>query len=291
MARPLRVEYAGALYHVTSRGNARKSIFKDEEDRKTFLRLLDRVNQRYRWLCHAYCLMDNHYHLVIETPEGNLTKGMRQLNGVYTQAFNRQHGRVGHLFQGRYKAILVERESYLLEVCRYVVLNPVRAKTVGKPEAWRWSSYRGTGGLEKPQACLTTDWILGQFATARTEAERRYREFVREGVEMPSIWNHVKGQSLLGADGFVEKLGRYLKKYERVREIPRSQRYAHRPKLDELFKENVREDKRRRDGTIIEAVEAHGYSQKEVADYLKMHYSTISRLVNRKNPTTSRFKT
>ena len=174
MARPLRVEYAGALYHVTSRGNARKPIFKDEEDRKIFLRLLDRVNQRFHWLCHAYCLMDNHYHLVIETPEGNLTKGMRQLNGVYTQAFNRQHHRVGHLFQGRYKSILVERESYLLEVCRYVVLNPVRAKAVEKPEAWRWSSYRGTGGLEKPQACLTTDWILGQLGNG----ENRGREAV-----------------------------------------------------------------------------------------------------------------
>ncbi|HEY4485197.1 MAG TPA: transposase [Nitrospiria bacterium] len=282
MARPLRVEYAGALYHVTSRGNARKPIFKDEEDRKTFLRLLDRVNQRFHWLCHAYCLMDNHYHLVIETPEGNLAKGMRQINGVYTQAFNRRHRRVGHLFQGRYKAILVERESYLLEVCRYVVLNPVRAKAIGKPEAWRWSSYRGTGGLEKPQACLTTDWILGQLGTGRTEAARRYREFVREGMGKPSIWNQVRGQSLLGADGFVEEVGRYLKKHESVREIPRRQRYLHRPRLAEMFNGEVRVDRRKRDEKIIKAVDAYGYSQKEVADYLEMHYSTISRLVNRK---------
>lgn len=291
MARPLRVEYAGALYHVTSRGNARKPIFRDEEDRKTYLRLLDRVNQRFHWLCHAYCLMDNHYHLVIETPEGNLNKGMRQLNGVYTQAFNRRHRRVGHLFQGRYKAILVERESYLLEVCRYVVLNPVRAKSVEKPEAWRWSSYRGTGGLEKPAACLTTDWILGQLGTTKTKAERRFREFVREGIGEASIWSQVKGQSLLGAEGFVEKVGRYLKGQEPVREIPRQQRYVHRPGLGELFKGGAGVDRKGRDEKIVKAVEAYGYSQKEVADYLEMHYSTISRLVNRENPMTSRLKT
>jgi putative transposase len=283
MARPLRVEYAGALYHVTTRGNARNPIFKDEEDRETFLRLLDQVNHRFHWFCHAYCLMDNHYHLIIETPEGNLARGMRQLNGVYTQAFNRWHRRVGHLFQGRYNAILLERESYLLEVCRYVVLNPVRAKTVEKPEAWKWSSYRGTAGLEKPHGCLTTDWVLSQFGTVRTRDQIRYCEFVNEGIGKPSIWNQLKGQSFLGADGFVEQVEWYLRKQERVREIPRVQRYAHRPGLGELFKGGVRSDKGRRDRKIFEAVESWGYSQREVADHLRMHYSTISRLVKRES--------
>ena len=127
MSRPLRIEFAGAVYHVTSRGNGRKPIFRDDVDRRSFLEVLHKVNQRHHWICHAYCLMTNHYHLVIETPEGNLSRGMRQLNGVYTMYFNRRHRTVGHVFQGRFKAILVERESYLLEVCRYVVLNPVRA--------------------------------------------------------------------------------------------------------------------------------------------------------------------
>ncbi len=134
MSRPLRIEFAGAFYHVTSRGNGRKSIYRDGEDRSSFLQVLHKVNQRCHWLCHAYCLMDNHYHLIIETPEGNLSRGMRQLNGVYTMYFNRRHRSVGHIYQGRYKAILVEKESYLLEVCRYVTLNPVRAGLVKRPE-------------------------------------------------------------------------------------------------------------------------------------------------------------
>ena len=147
MARPLRIEYNGALYHVTSRGNERKPIFKDDGNRDLFLTTLWQVSERFHWLCHAYCLMGNHYHLVIETPDGNLSKGMRQLNGVYTQAFNRRHHRVGQLFQGRFKGILVQKESHYLEVCRYVGLNPARAKAVKQPREWAWSGYRATGGL------------------------------------------------------------------------------------------------------------------------------------------------
>ena len=123
MARPLRIEYPGAVYHVTSRGNEKKPVFRDDIDRENFLNTLQHVNKRYNWICHAYCLMTNHYHLLIETPDGNLALGMRQLNGVYTQLFNKRHGRTGHLFQGRYKAILIQKDSHLLEVCRYVVLN------------------------------------------------------------------------------------------------------------------------------------------------------------------------
>src|SRR3990172_2619948 len=130
MARPLRIEYNGAVYHVTSRGNERKNIFKDDEDRLLFLDTLKKVSEKYNWLCHAYCLMNNHYHLVIETPDGNLSRGMWQLNGVYTQRYNARHYSVGHIFQGRYKAILIQKDSHLLEVSRYVVLNPVRAKAV-----------------------------------------------------------------------------------------------------------------------------------------------------------------
>jgi REP element-mobilizing transposase RayT len=113
MARPLRVQFDGAIYHVTSRGNAREDIFDNDADRHSFLEILGKVIHRFHWRCHAYCLMDNHYHLVIETPEANLSQGMRQLNGVYTQVYNRRHRTVGHLFQGRYKAILVQKESHL----------------------------------------------------------------------------------------------------------------------------------------------------------------------------------
>ena len=130
MVRPLRIEFPGAVYHITARGNARAKIFKDDADRDAFLSVLEQVLTQFDWLLHAYCLMDNHYHLMIETTEANLSAGMRQLNGVYTQRFNRRHRRVGHVFQGRFKAIVVDRDSYLLELCRYVVLNPVRARMV-----------------------------------------------------------------------------------------------------------------------------------------------------------------
>ena len=142
MARPLRIEFPGAVYHVTSRGNARQKIYRNDEDRETFLATLGWVVERFGWICHSYCLMDNHFHLLIETPLPNLSRGMRQLNGVYTQKFNRRHNRVGHLFQGRFKSIVAERDSYLLELARYIVLNPVRAKMVKAPEHYPWSSYR-----------------------------------------------------------------------------------------------------------------------------------------------------
>ena len=133
MARSIRIEYSGVLYHVTSRGDRREDIYEDDLDRELFLDIFGQVVDGWNWVCHAYCLMSNHYHLVIETPDGNLSKGMRQLNGVYTQASNRRHRRTGHLFQGRYKAILVDADAYLLELTRYVVLNPVRAGIVKDP--------------------------------------------------------------------------------------------------------------------------------------------------------------
>ncbi len=239
MARPLRVEYEGALYHVTSRGNEKKAIFKDETDRNIFLDTLHKVNTRYNWICHAYCLMDNHYHLVIETPEGNLSRGMRQLNGVYTQTFNKRHNRAGHILQGRYKAILIEKESHLLEVCRYVILNPLRAKAVKSIKGWKWSSYWATAGEGRPHPCLTTDWLLGQFAQKKWTAERKYKEFIEAGIGEKGIWEGVKGQSILGSDEFVEELIRYVKGLEGIKEIPKSQRYINRPTLKEMFKKEI----------------------------------------------------
>ena len=136
MARPLRISYPGAVYHVTARGNERKAIVRDDRDRQGFVDTLASMVEQYHVVCHAWVLMSNHYHLLLETPRANLSRAIRQLNGTYTQAFNRRHHRVGHLFQGRFKAIVVEKEAYLLELCRYVVLNPVRAQVVTHPRRW-----------------------------------------------------------------------------------------------------------------------------------------------------------
>ncbi len=279
MTRPLRIEYPGAVYHVTTRGNEKKPVFKDDPDRETFLRTLQHVCKRYNWLCHAYCLMDNHYHLLIETPDGNLSLGMRQLNGVYTQLFNNRHQRTGHLFQGRFKGILIQKDSYLLEVCRYVVLNPVRARMIERPERWKWSSYRATAGKETPHPCLTTDWILGQFSGKRAKAEKEYRQFVKWGIGAKPIWTDVKGQIILGEDDFVDSLVDHLEKHKHVPEIPRSQRYANRPLLEKIFQESILGDKRKRDRKMIEAVEKHGYRQSEIARHLGLHTSTVSNIV------------
>jgi REP element-mobilizing transposase RayT len=272
MTRPLRIEYPGAVYHITSRGNEKKAIFKDEQDYENFFNTLQRVNKRYNWLCHAYCLMTNHYHLLIETPDGNLSLGMRQLNGVYTQLYNKRHQRNGHLLQGRFKGILIQKESHLLEVCRYVVLNPVRARMAESPEQWRWSSYRATAGREKPHACLATDWVLGQFSGKRSKAEQEYRQFVKWGIGEKSVMLDVKGQVILGEDEFVDSLVDHLKKHRHVPEIPRSQRYANRPLLDKIFNESILRDKRKRDSKMIEAIEKHGYRQSDIARHLGLHH-------------------
>jgi putative transposase len=280
MARPLRIEFDGAFYHVTSRGNDKKRIYRDDEDRELFLSILSAVIRKYNWLCHAYCLMDNHYHLVIETPDGNLSKGMRQLNGVYTQAYNKKRNRVGHIFQGRFKAILIDKESHLLEVCRYVVLNPVRAHAAKKPEQWMWSSCRGTVGIDPSHESLTTDWILGQFGVSKRSAQKKYEEFVNSGIGKADMWKDVKGQILLGNEAFIEKMSELAKGCEELKEIPRGQRYLRRPELGRIFDEGIEKDKVKRDAKVREAVEAHGYSNNEISNYLGVHYTTISRILN-----------
>ncbi len=279
MSRPLRIEYPGAVYHVTSRGNEKKAIFKDNRDRENFLNTIQQVNKRYHWICHAYCLMANHYHLLIETPDGNLSLGMRQLNGVFTQLINKRYGRTGHLFQGRYKAILIQKDSHLLAVCRYIVLNPVRAKVVEKPEDHRWSSYLATAGGVKPHPCLSTDWVLSQFRGKPDNAKKEYRQFVSSDIGQKSIWTEVRGQAFMGGDDFVDTLVDHLKRQEHVSEIPRSQRFSHRPALEMIFSEAVRTNRQKRQRAVRKAVEHYGYRQQEIADHLGLHYSSVSRIV------------
>jgi putative transposase len=234
MARPLRLEFAGALYHITARGNAKQEIFLDDDDRTKFLSLLGQEVHQLRWKCYSYCLMDNHYHLVIETPEGNLVSGAKRLHGVYSQWFNRRHGRVGHLFQGRYKSIIVDKEEYLLELCRYVVLNPVRAGIVSQPGDWKWSSYLPTMGLADRPEWLDTELILEHFGPYCAQRRRLYKQFVAEGVNTPSPWNHIRGQIWLGRKTYLEKIEKWIA-MDRVEEVPRTQLRPTRPTKTEIL--------------------------------------------------------
>ncbi len=277
MTRPLRIEFNGALYHITSRGNARQAIFLNGEDFSDFLGILNSVVKRYNFLLHAYCLMNNHYHLLVETPEGNLSKGMRQLNGLYAQRFNQKHQRVGHLLQGRYQSILVDKENYLLELSRYIVLNPVRAGIVKDPKDYRWSSYQGTIGYQKIPG-LFTDWILSQFGDEKNKATMQYQTFVLSGIKGTSPLEEVKGQLCLGKDTFMDQIGHLLHDKENLKEIPRKQRYINRLSLKEVLNY---QNKNQRDHVIYIAHLQYAYTLKDIAEYLGIHYTTVSRAVKR----------
>ena len=288
MSRPLRIEFPGAVYHVTSRGNARKKIFLNDTDREIFIATLAWVVGRFGWICHAYCLMDNHFHLLIETPQPNLSLGMRQLNGVYTQRFNRIHKRVGHLFQGRFKAILVERDNYLLELCRYIVLNPVRAHMVSSANQYLWSSYLATVGESPVPAGLTIDWVLSQFARTKVVARKRYAVFVEEGLSKPSPWSELKGQVLLGSDQFVELMAPHLDEQVAMLEVPKGQRLMHRPSLEVLFADN--KSKSSRNEIMAQCYLEFGYTQAEIANALELHYATVSRIIKMVESKMSKYK-
>ena len=224
MPRPKRIHYEGAVYHVTSRGNERRKIVMDDADRWMFVRLLGEMVEENQVVCHAWVLMDNHYHLMLETPGANLSLAMKHLNAVYTQRFNKKHHRTGHLFQGRFKALVVEKDTYLKELCRYVVLNPVRARMVKHPKDWKWSSYRATVGLEKPEKWLEVDWVLGQFGKERREAQKAYKRFVEEGMgRKESPWEDLCSRVYLGSEKFLNHVHEVGKKHQHL-DVPKYQK-------------------------------------------------------------------
>jgi len=236
MARPLRIEYPGAWYHVTCRGNERRAIFRDERDRERFLEVLDETRELFRVEVHGYVLMENHVHLVLMTPGGNLQRFMQRLNTTYTVSFNRRHRRSGHLFQGRYKAILIDADSYLLELSRYLHLNPVRVKRYSRRDvqekiriirSYRWSSYRGYVQPRYRERFLTCSPVLEMVGGGDDrKGRRRYREFVLGGIAKDmniTFWKGVRGQAVLGSEEFVEWVfERFLAKRKVVaKEFPR----------------------------------------------------------------------
>lgn len=237
MARPLRLEHPGAIWHVTSRGNERRTIYRSNRDRLFFLDLLEEVVSLNRWILHAYVLMSNHYHLLIETPLPTLSSGVKRLNEIYAQEFNFRHRRVGHLFQGRFKGILVERETHLLELVRYIVLNPVRCGAVRYAGDYRWSNYRATAGLAPVPSWLDIDWTLGQLSPGeRTESCEAYRRFVADARAAEyRPWESLIGQIYLGSEEFCERMQRLVSAKPRSRQHPKAQRMFVRPSFDAVI--------------------------------------------------------
>lgn len=281
MVRPLRLEFDGALYHVTSRGDRREDIYEDDLDCILFLFLFSEVCDRHNWICHSYCLMSNHYHLLIETPDGNLSKGMRQLNGVYSQRYNCRHNLVGHVFQGRYHAILIEKEAHLKELARYVVLNPVRARMVENIEQWQWSSYRAMIAKTSKPIWLETDWLLSTFHANRTRAIQAYIKFVAAGNGMPSPLEGRKNSLILGSDEFIETNLARLELPDDLTEFTKAEKSRPAQSI-EWYQTNADS---RNDG-IVAAYNSGRYSMKEIGDCFGLGYSMVSRII--KN---SKFKT
>jgi len=274
MSRPLRVEYAGALYHVSARGDRREAIFEDDADREALLGVLGEALERFDAGCLAYCLMPNHYHFVLETRRANLSRLMRQVNGVYTQRYNRRHGRVGHVFQGRFKAIVVDRDAYLMEVCRYVELNPVRAKLARRAQDWVWSSYRGHVGLAGAPGWLEQAAVLGQFGASVAAGRRRYAEFVAQGRGV-RLWEEaLRGQIYLGDEAFMGRLHAKAGSALTAREIPRAQRRGKAKSLERYVGGRAG-----RERGILDAYREGGYTQSAIAAALGLSVSRVSRII------------
>jgi len=234
MARALRIEYPGAVYHITSRGNERRVIFLDDEDREQFLRLLADAIARFGWILTAYTLMTNHFHLVVETPTPTLSRGMQWLNGTYAAWFNSKYARSGHLFGGRYHAFIVEKEAYYLELLRYVVLNPVRAKMVERPEEYRWSSYRAMAGYEPAPTWLTVT-ELAEFFGPAGEARDNFRAYVEENLTSEErLFSRVQRQIYLGTEAWIASMRTLVESKPRSDAHPRVQREVGRPSMTKI---------------------------------------------------------
>ncbi len=278
MSRPVRIEFPGACYHVTSKGIKDQTVFQDRQDRVVFLNVLDGVVSRFGWRIHSYVLMDEHYHLVVEVPGANLSRGMRQLNGVYTQYFNRRHDREGSIFQGRFKSVLFEKARYLLPLCRHVVLNPVRRGSLSALNSYRWSSHRALAGDVRCPGFLYPDEVLAYFGKREKENRRKYRAYVKKGAGLDSPLNKRQHQVLLGSSRFLNEMQPILKGEKLSKRGPA--RVTRRRSLKSLFRNVEAGTRLDRNELIRKAHLDYSYTLMEIGEYLGLHYTTVSKVVN-----------
>jgi REP element-mobilizing transposase RayT len=238
MARPLRIEYEGAVYHILSRGNRSENIFFEEKDKEYFIDILQRGAEKYRIELYAYCVMGNHYHLLMSMPEGGLTKIMHYIGSSYGSYIRRNKGWIGHVFAGRYKSLCVEKENYLLELSRYIHLNPIRARIVRYPEDYLWSSYGYYIGEKKKPHWINTSWFLEEYGRSIKTSQRKYKEFVESGIDKPLPYpiEKVVGQAILGNKKFVKKVVEEVKRDRDFTEITAKKIYSSSIDIDEVYK-------------------------------------------------------
>ena len=274
MSRPLRLEFEGALYHITARGDRREPIFEDDADRHILIRVLGQGMDRFDASVFAYCLMNNHYHFVLQTRRANLSRLMRHINGVYTQAYNRRHCKSGHVFQGRFKAVLVDRDAYFLEVCRYVDLNPVRAGLVLLPQHWAWSSYQAHIGESDVPVWLDSVTLHRQIAphAPQRDGPTKYAQFVADGSNVRLWEDALTAQIYLGGPSFVQQMQHKLVSPIQ-KETPRVQRQMAKQALDWYCQQPDR------DAGIFEAYLDGGYTLSAIADAFGLSVSRVSRLI------------
>jgi REP element-mobilizing transposase RayT len=275
MPRRPRLQIAGGLYHVTGRGNRRSLIFHDDLDRREFLKIYAQATAFYGLRTLALCLMGNHYHGLLETPEPNLSEALQFLNGVYAQHSNRRHRQTGHLFEARFGAQVVQRETYLIRAARYVVRNPVEAHVTADAASWPWSTYRATAGLEAPPDWLNVDWIGWAFKTHDVEeARRRYVDYVNEPT---STRNTIATSGIvLGSRSFARAILGDQKRQRPELELPINARILDRPSLGTLF-EPAPASGPDRDRLVHVARVDHGYRFSQIADHLGIDRTTASK--------------
>lgn len=319
MSRPVRIEFPGAVYHVTSKGRDGETVFRDDEDKGVFLNVIDNVVDRFGWLVHSYVLLNNCYEIVVEVPDANLSKGMRQLNGVYTQHVNRKHHQEGPIFHGRFKSVLLEKKNYLLPVCRHVVTNPERSLehchdtepstaalngsqsnerssnsasgAASKQTAsanrsslsesfasYKWSSYRALAGQVKTPGFLYESDVLAKFGKREKDARRKYREYVKQGVDVESPLASRTNQVLLGSTRFLNEMQPILQGERLSKRGPKA--VKRRRSLNAMFKRVDDKTRSERNELIKKAHLDFGYTLMEIGDHLGLHYTTVSKVIN-----------